>query len=127
MSYPHFQTECDRYHDVVRDYRTGAQKPVIVCLCGSTKFYSKFQEVNYQLTLSGHIVLSIGCDAKSDVGLKISAIQKLDLDELHKRKIDLCDEVLVLNVGGYIGDSTRSEIVYAKQIGRPVKYLETLE
>lgn len=127
MGYPHFQTECDRYHDVVRDYRTGAQAPTIICLCGSTRFYCKFQEVNHQLTLAGHIVLSIGCDTKSDTGLNISAIQKLDLDELHKRKIDLCDEVLVLNVGGYIGESTRSEIEYANKIGRPVNYLETLE
>jgi cell division protein FtsB len=51
--------------------------------------------------------------------------QKIALDELHKRKIDLADEVLVLNVGGYIGESTRSEIEYARKLGKPVRYLES--
>ncbi|MDE2105440.1 MAG: hypothetical protein KGL39_49895 [Patescibacteria group bacterium] len=54
----------------------------------------------------------------------LKASDKAALDELHKRKIDLADEVLVLNVGGYIGDSTRSEIEYAHSIGVPVRYLE---
>ena len=99
--------------------------PTIVCLCGSTRFYDTFRKVNYDLTLEGKIVLSVGCDTKSDDGLGITHEQKVMLDELHKRKIDLCDEVLVLNVGGYIGDSTRSEVAYATKIGRKVVYLET--
>jgi len=67
--------------------------------------------------------LSIGCDTKSDEGLGISADQKAALDELHKRKIDLCDYVFVINVGGYIGDSTRSEIEYAQERWKPIVYL----
>jgi hypothetical protein len=102
----------------------GQDRPEIVCLCGSTRFFKTFDEWNFILTLEGKIVLSIGCNTKSDEGLKLTADDKVKLDELHKRKIDLCDTVFVLNVDGYIGDSTRSEIEYAEQIGKLVKYLE---
>ena len=102
--------------------------PRIVCLCGSTRFFDAFRAANLRLTLAGEIVLSIGCDTKSDAMLGIIAgdggAVKAGLDELHKRKIDLADYVLVLNVGGYIGESTRSEIEYAEKVGRPVRYLE---
>lgn len=102
-------------------------RPVIVCLCGSTRFYDAFQQANYELTLIGQIVLSIGVDTKSDTELlksgELQIEQKVALDELHKRKIDLADWVLVLNVGGYIGESTWSEIEYAEAHGKPVKYL----
>lgn len=100
------------------------KSPEIVCLCGSTRFSDAFLNANLHLTLKGKIVLSIGCATTSDSDLGITAEQKIALDELHKRKIDLCDSVLVLNVGGYIGESTRSEIEYAEKIGRPVRYLE---
>lgn len=128
MSYPHFSTECDEHHDLVRDF--GGPRPTIVCLCGSTRFYDAFREANLRLTLAGYIVLSIGCDTKSDADLGI-AHQKANgdptelkerLDELHKRKIDVADWVLVLDVDGYIGQSTRSEIEYAEKVGRPVRY-----
>lgn len=102
--------------------------PRIVCLCGSTRFFDAFRAANLRLTLAGEIVLSIGCDTKSDADLGIiagdPAPAKAALDELHKRKIDLADYVLVLNVDGYIGESTRSEIAYAEKTGRPVEYLE---
>lgn len=123
------------HHDLVRDF--GGPRPTITVLCGSTRFRpTAFQEANLRLTVAGHIVLSIGCDTKSDDDLDLAAQAadgrsleqvKTDLDELHKRKIDLADEVLVLNVGGYIGQSTRSEIAYAEQLGRPVRYLEQTE
>ncbi len=104
--------------------------PDIVCLCGSTRFYEQFQRSNYELTMRGKIVLSIGFymhrsgDAHGE-SVGCTSEQKLALDELHKRKIDLADEVLVLNVGGYIGESTRSEIEYAKSKGKCVSYLES--
>lgn len=100
------------------------KRPLIVCLCGSTRFFEAFQKANYDETLAGHIVLSIGCDTKSDAGLGITEDQKKMLDELHKRKIDLADEVLVLNVGGYIGSSTRGEIEYARAHDKPIRWLE---
>jgi hypothetical protein len=104
--------------------------PRIVCLCGSTRFFDAFRAANLRLTLAGEIVLSIGCDTKSDAVLGIIANDggavKAGLDELHKRKIDLADYVFVLNVGGYIGESTRSEIEYAEKTGRPVEYHEAV-
>ena len=107
------------------------QRPRIVCLCGSTRFYEQFMEANYRETMAGHIVLSVGFfmhrpDAQHGAVVGCTPEQKVKLDELHKCKIDLCDEVLVLNVGGYIGDSTRSEIDYAVAYNKPVRYLEPL-
>lgn len=105
-----------------------APRPRIVCLCGSTRFMAAFQLANLQETLAGKIVLSIGCNTKSDADLmaagQMTEELKMRLDELHKRKIELADEVLVLNVGGYIGESTRSEIAHAKKLGKPVRYME---
>lgn len=101
--------------------------PTIVCLCGSTRFFDEFRRQNLCLTLEGKIVLSIGCDTKADgdiAGIQDLAQVKADLDKLHRDKIRLADEVLVLNVGGYIGDSTRSEIAYAAELGKPVRYLD---
>lgn len=81
--------------------------------------------------MKGNIVLSVGFYPHSHnqahgEGVGHDSKEKMALDELHKRKIDLCDEVLVLNVDGYIGSSTRSEIEYAEKIGRPVRYLERM-
>ncbi|MHB8564155.1 MAG: hypothetical protein ACYDDA_09485 [Acidiferrobacteraceae bacterium] len=104
--------------------RATGEKPRIVCLCGSSRFSEAFQQANLSETLAGRIVLTIGCDRHSDGTLKISPENKVRLDELHKRKIDLADESLVLNVGGYIGESTRSEIDYAKAHGKPIRWLE---
>jgi hypothetical protein len=105
-------------------------RPTIVCLCGSTRFGGAFREANLRETVAGRIVLSIGCDLRSDHelwdGLPADELEALKdrLDELHKRKIDLADEVLILNVGGYIGSSTRSELEYALARGKTVRYLE---
>jgi hypothetical protein len=104
------------------------KKPKIVCLCGSTRFWKTFRDIGLKLTLQGKIVLSIGiCAPDSKILAHPNSphgkLQKRRLDELHKRKIDLTDEVLVL-VGGYIGESTRSEIEYALSHGKIIKYLE---
>jgi hypothetical protein len=98
--------------------------PPLVCLCGSTRFTDAFREANLQETLAGKIVLSVGCDVKSDVELRITPEQKEMLDELHLRKIDLADEVLILNVGGYIGESTGRELAYARAHGKQIRFLE---
>lgn len=103
-------------------------RPVIVCLCGSTRFSEAYQQANLQETLAGRIVLTIGADMKSDEALftQMSSdefeLTKKRLDTLHLRKIDLADEILVLNVDGYIGESTRREIAYAERLGKPVRY-----
>lgn len=104
-------------------------KPTIVCLCGSTRFSEAFQRANLQETLAGRIVLTIGCDMRSDTDLFSDTDEagremiKQRLDELHLRKIDLADEILVLDVNGYTGDSTRREIAYAMEHGKRVRWL----
>jgi hypothetical protein len=104
-------------------------KNTIVCLCGSTRFAKAFQDAQLYETLAGKIVLTIGCNMKTDFIFgqmpedeKVTI--KIKLDELHLRKIDLADEVLILNVGGYIGESTARELAYAKSQGKIIRYLE---
>jgi nitrogenase subunit NifH len=99
-------------------------RPVIVCLCGSTRFGKAFQEANLRETLAGKIVLTVGCDFKSDGELGLDADTKTKLDELHKHKINLADEILVLNVDGYVGESTQSEIDHARELGKRIRWLE---
>jgi hypothetical protein len=101
--------------------------PPVVCLCGSTRFVEEFNRQRKALTERGEIVLSIEVvttQAREHDPQHCDPALKARLDELHKRKIDLADYVLVLNVGGYIGESTRSEIAYATACGKPVRYLE---
>ena len=103
----------------------------VVTLCGSTRFKDAFMEIQKQLTLEGNIVISVGLFGHSgdsevwenmDEGTLTAT--KAMLDDMHKRKIDMADEIFVINVGGYIGDSTRSEIEYATRVGKAVRYLE---
>ena len=114
------------YYDRIRR-KLDEKRPTVVCLCGSTRFMDAFQKAKFDETFAGRIVLSIGCDTKSDgelfKGPEGDAI-KIRLDELHKRKIDLADEVLILNVGGYVGSSTKSELEYAQKHGKRVRWLE---
>lgn len=98
-------------------------RPRIVCLCGSTRFGEAYRRAMRDETLAGKIVLSVGLLGHQE-GLDMDGPIKAMLDELHLRKIDLADEVLVLNVGGYVGDSTRREVAYATAHGKPVRYLE---
>ncbi len=106
--------------------RNVSQKPKIVCLCGSTRFMQHFFEAGWQYTLDGYIVLSVGvCKHAEDHGGEKLGQDVADmLDELHLRKIDLADEVMILNVGGYIGESTQKELDYAKKLGKRIIYLE---
>ena len=99
------------------------EKPTITCLCGSTKFRWAFEKANAEETIAGKIVLSVGFFMHSEA-VEITKEQKEKLDELHKRKIDLADEVLILNINGYIGESTRSEIEYATKAGKRILYYE---
>ena len=85
----------------------------IVCLCGSTKFKEEFEKVNRDLTIAGYIVLAPGVFGHSD-DIQLDEVTKQQLDELHKRKIDMADEVYFIDVKGYMGESTKSEFEYAK-------------
>lgn len=105
-------------------------RPTIVCLCGSTRFWREFQRQGLNETMAGRIVLSIGAASGTDdehfgnLSNEEYHRVKAMLDELHLRKIDLADEVLILNVDGYVGDSTRRELEYAKSLCKPVRFLE---
>lgn len=107
------------------------RKYKVITLCGSTRFKEQFIEAQKALTLEGNIVISVGLFGHSgdnevwenmDEGTWTKT--KEMLDEMHKQKIDMADEIFVINVGGYIGESTKSEIEYAISKGKMVRYLE---
>jgi hypothetical protein len=103
----------------------------VITLCGSTRFKDQFMEAQKKLTLEGNIVISVGLFGHSgdqevwenmDEGTLTKT--KEMLDDMHKRKIDMADAIYVINVGGYVGSSTKSEIEYAITHGKEVRYLE---
>lgn len=96
----------------------------VITLCGSTRFKDEFMKAQKDLTLKGNIVISVGLFGHSGDDEVWTEGTKEMLDNMHKSKIDMSDEIFVINVGGYIGSSTRSEIEYAKAQGKPVNYLE---
>ena len=103
----------------------------VITLCGSTRFKDEFLKVQKDLTLKGNIVISVGLfghSGDSEVWENMNegtlTNTKEMLDDMHKRKIDMADEIFVINVDGYIGESTKSEIEYAKSLGKKVNYLE---
>ena len=95
----------------------------IITLCGSTRFRDEFIAEQKRLTLEGNIIISVGLFGHAGDNQVWSEDTKMMLDDMHKRKIDLSDEIFVINVSGYIGSSTRSEIEYAIKTGKVVKYL----
>ena len=106
----------------------------VVTLCGSTRFKDEFMKAQKDLTLKGNIVISVGLFGHSgdkevweNMDEDTLTKTKIMLDDMHKRKIDMADEIFVINVNGYIGDSTRSEIEYAIKHGKKVNYLENKE
>ena len=98
----------------------------VITLCGSTKFTEQYLEAQKRLTLEGNIVISVGLFGHSGDDEVWTEGTKAMLDDMHLRKIDMADEIFVINVGGYIGESTRREIAYAKNTGKSVKYLESI-
>lgn len=112
----------------------GKKNYKVITLCGSTRFKDEYMEAQKRLTLEGNIVISVGLfghsgDSEVWENLDEGSLTKTKemLDDMHKHKIDMADEIFVINVGGYIGDSTRSEIEYAKEHGKPVNYLEPIK
>ena len=96
----------------------------VITLCGSTRFKEQFLEAQKRLTLEGNIVISVGLFGHSGDDEVWTSGTKEMLDNMHKRKIDMADAIYVINVGGYIGESTRSEIDYAAKNGKGIIYLE---
>ena len=106
----------------------------VITLCGSTRFKEEFMKAQKDLTLKGYIVISVGlfghsCDKEVWENMDEGTLTKTKemLNDMHKRKIDMADEIFVINVGGYIGESTRSEIEYAKMNNKKVNYLENID
>lgn len=106
----------------------------VVTRCGSTRFKDEFYEAQKRLTLEGNIVISVGLfghagDREVWDGMDEGTLSRTKemLDDMHKRKIDMDDSIYVINVGGYIGGSTRSGIEYAKKHGKAIAYLESVE
>ena len=93
----------------------------VITLCGSTRFKEDFERVNRELTLAGNIVISVGCFGHA--GDTFTEEQKVMLDDIHKRKIDMADAIYVINPDDYIGSSTKSEILYAHQHGKTVVFM----
>ena len=96
----------------------------VITLCGSTRFKDEFMEAQKRLTLEGNIVISVGLFGHAGDDEVWTEGTKEMLDDMHKRKIDMADEIFVINKDGYIGESTRSEIAYTEAAGKPVRYLE---
>ena len=106
----------------------------VITLCGSTRFKDEFLEAQKRLTLEGNIVISVGLFGHSGdnevwENMEEGTLTRMKemLDDMHKRKIDMADEIYVINIGGYIGTSTKSEIEYAEATGKAVRYLEETE
>ena len=105
----------------------------VITLCGSTRFKDAFMREQKRLTLEGNIVISVGLFGHSgdnevweSMGGDTITTTKMMLDDMHKRKIDMADEIFVINENGYIGDSTKSEIAYAEAKGKKVTYLNSV-
>ena len=96
----------------------------IITLCGSTRFKEEFLQVQKELTLKGNIVISVGLfEHSGDMEVWLPGTKKM-LDEMHEAKIDLADEIFVINRDGYVGESTKREIAYARDHGKKINYLE---
>lgn len=99
----------------------------VITLCGSTKFKDEFMSEQKRLTLEGNIIISVGLFGHSGDNEVWTEDTKEMLDDMHKRKIDMSDEIFVINKNGYIGSSTRSEIDYAIAHGKTVNYMEPID
>jgi len=109
---------------MLEDIKHPGSWPWVVVISGSTRFHKEMHEAALQETLKGRIVLVVGSNDKSDDELGITDEQKLNLEALHRHKIDLADELLVVNVNDYIGDSTSREIAYARSLALPIRFWE---
>jgi len=121
---PKMRKPIDLALSALRAQQVRENQPQIVCLCGSARFTDVMLETQWELTKKGCIVLSWCALPEKTARIEDQEGVKEIVDQVHKRKIDLCDRVFVINVDGYIGESTRSEIDYAIAHGKPVGYLE---
>lgn len=107
--------------------KLGKEVPKIICLCGSLRFKQEFGKKELELVVSGNIVLTPCCMYVDAQRTDSFMEHKSQFDKMHFAKIDICDEVFVINKDGYIGDSTRNEIEHAFKKGKVINYLEPIE
>ena len=127
-------SECQRMLIVINALSEESTAPMtgigkrmkVITLCGSTRFKEQFLEQQKRLTLEGNVVISVGLFGHSGDEEVWKPGTKEMLDKMHLQKIDMADEIFVINVGGYIGESTRREIAHAEQSGKSVRYLESI-
>lgn len=132
--YCYFDSETNMGSDQAQEHAVAeldyGNMPTVVCLCGSTRFWRTFQQAGLSETMAGRIVLSIGAASGTDDehfgNLPRDEYDRVKemLDQLHLRKVEMCDEVLILNVDGYIGQSTARELAHARKLGKVVRFLE---
>lgn len=127
-------SECQRMLIVINALSEESTAPMtgigkrmkVITICGSTRFKEQFLEQQKRLTLEGNVVISVGLFGHSGDEEVWKPGMKEMLDKMHLQKIDMADEIFVINVGGYIGESTKREIAHAEQSGKPVRYLESI-
>ena len=132
----YFESDCNLDTSIRKAYEKGFDRGIekateshkypIITLCGSTKFKDDFIRVQKELTLKGYIVISVGLFGHSGDDEVWKENTKEMLDDMHKHKIDMADSIYVINKDGYIGDSTKSEIEYAKKHNKEIKYMESI-
>lgn len=117
--------------DRLQPIEAKSPRPEIVCICGSTRFIEAMAVFAWKFEKRG--ILAIGCHllpagygGKPHHQAEAEGVADI-LDELHRRKIEMCDRVFVINMTQYIGDQTRKEIAYAESLGKPVEYMEPQE
>ena len=93
----------------------------VVTLCGSMRFREELERLGTELTMAGHVVLA---PTALDPSMELDPDQRALLGRIHLQRVAMADEVLVVNVGGYVGEDTRREIAYARSRGTAVSYLE---
>ncbi|MDR2834399.1 MAG: hypothetical protein LBV67_11855 [Streptococcaceae bacterium] len=94
------------------------KKAKVITICGSLKFTKEMQQVSEQLELAGNCVLSVIYPTKTNYTQEEIAL----FDQLHRQKIFMSDAIFVVNVNGYIGESTRNEIEFAKSLNKEVQF-----
>ncbi len=105
----------------VEGAHAGRGDPTVITLCGSMRFRAELERLGAELSLAGHVVLA---PVALDPSAELDADARARLGRVHLQKVGMADEVLVVNVGGYVGESTRREIAHARSRGIPVRYLE---
>ena len=105
----------------VEEPRSSRGDHTVITLCGSMRFRDELERLNAELTLAGHMVLA---PAALPPSTELDAEERARLGRVHLQKVAMADEVIVVNVGDHVGESTRREIEHARSRGIRVSFLE---